>query len=269
MSARAFVLFLTAALALVIAVACGDDDGGIGDSTSTPAATAPGGTGDASPLATPTGLIAPPLEGPALQPAPATRTDFREEPGWELPQVGDLTAPVDVEDPVVNPPSDASCPAEWVEHSRLFQGFKICYPEDWTLTGNGYVNAANQDRWYSAGFFDFVSPTQEQQRAHVSVYVMSPFVRPVRYTIDCEEAFAITFAGEPAVVCPDFETSSPEARIVSYHVFQDELNYFVNVVGYFGYDADKGEYSDDIESTAFDLALTIAHTFQFQPLPGP
>ena len=252
----------------MIAVACGDDDGGIGDSTSTPATT-PVGTGDASPPATSASLIAPPLEGPAFQPAPAARTDFREEPGWELPEADDLPEPDDADDPVVNPPSDASCPAEWVEHNRLVEGFKLCYPEDWTLAGNGYVNAANQDRWYSAGFFDFVSPAQEQQRAHVSVYVMSPFVRPFRYTIDCEEAFGITFAGEPAVVCPDFATDSPAARIVSYHVFREDLNYFVNVVGYFGYDAATGEYSDDIESEAFDMALAIAHTFQFRPVISP
>ena len=263
MPARAFVLLLPAVLALMIAVACGDDD-----STSTPTTT-PDGSGDASPLATPASLIAPPLEGPARGPSPGERTDFRNEPDWKLPGPDDRPEPDDADDPVVNPPSNPSCPAEWIEHDRLVEGFKLCYPEDWTLSGNGYVNAPNEDRWYSAGFFDFVSPAQEQQRAHVSVYVMSPFVEPFRYTIDCVEAFGITFAGEPAVVCPDFATDSPAARIVSYHVFREGLNYFVNVVGYFGYDAASGEYSDDIESDAFDMALTIAHTFQFRPVISP
>lgn len=278
MPARAFVVLLPAVLALMIAVACGDDDLGDGDSTSTPVTTTPLGTGDASPpgpgdaspLGTPASLIAPPLEGPVRGRAPDERTDFREAPGWELPEADDLAKPDDDADLVLNPPSNPSCPEAWVEHNRVVEGFKLCYPEDWTLAGNGYVNSSNQDRWYSVGIFDFVGPTlEQQQRAHVSVYVISPFVLPFRYTIDCPEAFGITFAGEPAVVCPDFEADSPEARIVSYHVFREDLNYFVNIVGYFSYDAATGEYSDDIESDAFDQALTIAHTFQFQPVIGP
>jgi hypothetical protein len=68
------------------------------------------------------------------------------------------------------------------------------------------------------------------------------------------------------VVCPDFPAESPEARIISYHAFRENLDYFVQVVPYFEYDADSDSYTDELNQEAFDLALQIAHTFEFTPV---
>jgi hypothetical protein len=61
----------------------------------------------------------------------------------------------------------------------------------------------------------------------------------------------MTFAGEPAVICPAFPEESPREDFVSYHVRKGDVDYFINIVPY--------EIGD--EETR-DLAVQIAQTFQ-------
>jgi hypothetical protein len=252
-------LLLVVALTIVSVVACGgDDDDGSGSPT-------PDDTGP-TPVITPGDPVAPPLEGPGRGDPPTEMTDFRELPEWQLPRPDEVPPPPEEEadNRLLNPPAEASCPEEWEVLDRPTDGYKICYPGDWTLAGYGNVSQANEATWVSAGIFRFTDPSQENQLAHVSIYVIPQFARPFRYTIDCEQPYSITFAGQPAVVCPEFPGVSPEAPFTSYHVFRENLDYFVQVVPY--YLEEDGEVTDEIDEAAFQTAIDIAHTFQFTPV---
>lgn len=242
-----------AALALAVAVpflaaGCGDDDG---NARPTPSTDQPSGSTDSSPTPVPTldGLI-PPLEGPPRDPAPAERTDFRELPGWQLPQPEDLLPPpADAIGPEYSPPVEPECPDDWEKISRPPESFELCYPAPWVVGGHGYVSAGNEERWYSVGIVLFDGAAHA---AHVSVYAFPQFSRPVRYTIDCPQAYALTFAGHDAVLCPDYPPMPPEQRLISYGVLFEDIDYFVNVVSYEG-------APDETLATA----IAIAQTFRF------
>ena len=257
-----YALAPLAVLAVVTLAGCGDDDDAPADGSGTPSAS------ESAPASatTPPNPVVPPMEGPDRQGGVTEETDFRADPAWRAPAPDDVPAADDPADPVLNPPADPECPAEWTLIQRPVEGFQICHPADWTVAGHGYVSSANEAQWYSVGIFDFLDETQAQQRAHVSIYVIPQFAQPFRYTLDCEAPLSLTFGGEPAVVCPDFPAESPEARIISYHAFREDLDYFVQVVPYFEYDADSDSYTDELNQEAFDLALQIAHTFEFTPI---
>lgn len=246
-------------LVVLFALACADDDDG-GGASATPVGSLPTGA-TAAPVP-----VVPPMEGPGRGEAVAERTDFRADPAWRMPSPDSVPPADDPDDPVLNPPADPECPADWTLIQRPVEGFQICHPSDWTVAGHGYVSSPNEDQWYTMGIFDFVDESQSQRRAHVSIYVLPDFVKPFRYTLDCPEPRSVTLSGQPAVVCPDFPASPPEARIVSYHVFREDYDYFVQVVSYYHYDQSSGTYTDDVEEEAFDKALEIAHTFEFTPV---
>lgn len=253
-------IMATVFLALVFAVACGDDDLGSGGT---------GGSTDPDVSATPTRAprdpLSAPYEGPAIGPFPEEPIDYREDPEWRHPDPENqpTPAPDDKSDVVFGPPAEPSCPEDWERLERLPEDFSICYPDSWE-EDSSYVN--HEVRWYAIGLFNFPDGDREHQLAHVSVYVFPEFSRTVRYTLDCPETYSVTFAGEPSVVCPDFPPVEPEARIISYYVFRDDQHYFVNVAAYLEYDGENGEYSDSFDEEALDQAIEIAHTFQFDPL---
>lgn len=254
----------------LLLVAC---NGGGDGSPSAGSAPSPGSTPEATPRDTGTAvssggsLITPPLEGPPrVVPAQET-TNYWELSEFQLPEPQDLPEPPeDADGPEFSPPANAECPADWQELRRPGEGFSICYPEDWRMDGHGYVSAGVEERWYSAGLFLFDG---DAQKAHVSVYVVGPFARPFTYTRDCEQPYKVTFAGHPAVLCPDFPGVRPEARIIAYHVRWNDLDYYVNVVPYFEFDEEAGAYLDTVSEEAEAMAIEIAHTFRFIDLQTP
>lgn len=254
-------------LLLGIILACGDDDSSPSPGSSSSATPVDGSGIAESGSATPVqNVLTPPLEGPRREGTVTERTDFRKVAEWILPKPEDLSAPEDTDDPVLNPPAEPECPADWELLNRATEGFEICYPAEWVTDGQGYVSSANEERWFSVGIFDFPDGDRDHQRAHVSVYVIPQYTRPLRYTLDCEELFAVTLSGEPAVVCPDFPAEPPEARISSYQLSRDNLDYFVQIVDYFEYE--DGDYTDNIDEDAHDLAVQIAQTFKLTPVAG-
>jgi hypothetical protein len=264
--ARLFYLAPVMALILILLAACGGDDSDSG-SPSPSSSDDPGVSGSPTSAPSPGGdPIVPPLEGPASGPPITEETDWRLDPEWAPPDPADVPEADDPDNPVLNPPAVPVCPEEWVKLTRHGEGFEICYPLSWVIGSHGYVASANESRWYSVGIFDFSDAENQIQRAHVSVYMFPQFSRPVRYTIDCPEARGVEFSGEPAVVCPEFPGIEPEAEIISYHVFKDDRDYFVNVATYYEYDAESEEYTDDVAEAAREIGLQIAHSFKFIPL---
>jgi hypothetical protein len=206
------------------------------------------------------------MEGPQRAGFVGELEDFREDPAYKLPSPDEEPAPDDSSDPVLNPPAEPSCPGASQLLDRITEGFNICYPSDWEIPANGYVSSTKEPRWYYVGIFKFPDNSQEHQLAHVSVYVLPKFVRPLTFTRDCPQAYRVTLAGEPAVVCPEFPPVSPEARIISYHVFREDFDYFVNIATYYQYDDAKGEYTDKTDDAAFQAALQIVGSFHFTPV---
>jgi hypothetical protein len=192
----------------------------------------------------------PPLEGPPRGAAEDVE-DFRDLPEWQLPVPEDLSPPpTDATGAEFNPPAEpAACPDGWSVLARPDERFEVCHPPDWRIEGHGYVSSPGEDRWYSVGIVKWEGT---EQLAHVSVYMFPPGARPVRYTIECPQPYAVTFAGEPAVLCADFPGEGRELRAISYHVVRDEQDYFDNAVPY------EGSSQEDL-----DLALQIAGTFRF------
>ncbi len=265
---RTHCLLPALALLAVLIVTCGGDDDSNGDGggdvtpTASPAdSLRPSGSGNIDPFS-------PPLEGPGRGDSPRELTDFREEPGWQLPDPANVPEPAESEDPVLNPPDEPVCPEDWERLRRLIQGYQFCYPGDWVLGGNGYINAPNEKRWRSDGVFSLPGGEAEHQLAHVSVYVTPQFSRPFRYTIDCPQPYATTLAGEPAVVCPEFPPIYPEASIASYHVFREDFDYFVTIATYYEWNENDGEYTDEVNEEAAATAIEIAHSFEFIPIAG-
>lgn len=256
--ARLVVLVLVGAL---LAVACG------GESSSNPNAT---GTPRRQ-LAPPPPLVGTPLTTPfeeGERAAGATeRTNYREAPEYRLPEPGDLQEPPDsATGQEFQAPEQTPCPQDWQVLWRFTEGFRICYPEDWSKQDDGYVTGGVDDRWYSVGFALFEDGVLS---GHVSVYVMNGYVRPFTYTRDCEQAYRVEFAGETAVLCPDFPGQYPEARIIAYHVRKGDLDYYVNVVPRFQYDMDTKSYLDTTSEEAETVGIQIAQTFQFVKLITP
>jgi hypothetical protein len=246
------VLLLSTLVLAAVALACGGDD----DSDSVTVSPEPD---SGSPSPTPGLSVFPPLEGPDRGPAYTERTDFRTVPEWELPDPADLPpVPGDAEGAIYFPPQGPSCPAGWVPVTRPAEGFNICHPQDWQTIGNGYVSEGAEDRWYSHGMALLSGENRDTQVAHVSVYAIGRYSRPMVYTRDCPRPYAITLAGEDAVICPAFPADSPEQDFTSYHVRRGDLDYFIQVVRFDG--------SDD---EAYDLAVQIAQTFQLIELSTP
>jgi hypothetical protein len=262
---------LVTALVVFTLTACGG-----GSSSASPTSTPTTVNGSLLPTLEPTpgpirsgaaGLIVPPLEGPARGAAVAKREDFRTDPNWKLPTPSSLPAPADKQDPILNPPAP-SCPTGWRTLDRPTEGFHLCYPSDWNIDGQGYVASANEERWFSVGVFDFTDSTKVNQYAHVSVYVIPQYTRPFRYTIDCPQAYSVTFAYQPAVVCPSFPATSPEARIISYHVYLSNFDYFINIATYFERDS-SGNLTNNVSDAGLATAVQIVDSFQFEPVAGP
>lgn len=260
----------------MLLVACnggGDGSPSPGSAASPVPTTEPDSTPEATPGATGTAvqsdghLFTPPLEGPARGAAAQEETNYWELSEFQLPEPQDLPEPPeDADAPEFSPPAEAECPADWEELSRPGEKFSICYPEDWRIDGHGYVTAGVEERWYSVGMFLLDG---DVQKAHVSVYVISPYARPFTYTRDCEQSYRLTLAGEPAALCPDFPGEGPEARIIAYHVRRGERDYYVNVVPYFEFDEEEGTYLDTVSEEAEATAIEIAHTFRFIGLTTP
>ena len=212
--------------------------------------------------------ITPPMEGPSRGPAATERTNYREVAEFELPSPASLPEPPEgAMGPEFQPPEDPQCPTDWQTLMRPGEGFLVCYPEDWSIEGHGYVSSGVEDRWYAVGLFLFDNDGVEL--AHVSIYVLNPYARPFTYTRDCEQAYRVTFAGEPAALCPDTPGEFPEAKIVAYHIRRGDRDYYVNVVPKFQYDAESGNYLDSWDEEAEATAVQIAHTFQFMAAAGP
>jgi hypothetical protein len=265
------VLVLLAGAGGLLTAACGG--GGTQETTPVPETTQ---TPTAPATATPdSGLspsptvraIAPPLEGPSRGAAATERTNYRELPEFQLPVPEDLPAPPEgATGPEFQPPAEPQCPEDWQELVRPAEGFKICYPEGWSIEGHGYVSSGAEDRWYSLGLFLFEDAAE---LAHVSIYVVNPYAKPITYTRDCDQAYRVTFARETAVLCPDYAGEFPEAKIIAYHVRKGDLDYYVNVVPQFQYDAASQIYLDTWSQDAEQTGIRIAHTFQFMEIATP
>lgn len=245
-------------VALFVFAACkNDSEGGGSGRTSTPAG---------SPTPSPDPLV-PPLEGPPREPYIGERQDFRQNPDYQLPKpAGVPTPPPDLETSLI-PPSSPDCPEGWKELFRGPEGFKMCYPPDWTVLTDAYKNAPNEERWYAGGVFKFSGEEHDHQLAHVSIYVIPQYTRPFPYTRECPTPYSVKLDGQPAVLCPSFPASDPEARIVSYHVFRENFDYFFNVALYYQWDEKTGKFTDKTDSDAFETALKIIHSVVFGEVP--
>jgi hypothetical protein len=247
--------FLIALLAMLALTACGDD-------TPVDSPTSSFVTPAGSPAASPNPLV-PPLEGPRRTSYIGERQDFRLNPDYELPTPNEVPTPEDASDPVLNPPSVPDCPGDWKKLVRGPEGFQLCYPEDWLVLTDAYKNSPNEERWYTGGVFKFPGDPPEHQLAHVSVYAIPQYTRPFPYTKDCPTPYRVRLNNQPAVVCPSFPATSPEARLVSYHVFRENFDYFFNIALYYKWDESAGAYTGLTDSAAFDTALRIVHSVEF------
>lgn len=259
---RIAALFAVLSLASLL-IACGDDDGGKQDGTATPTPTVPG-----SPTASPDPLI-PPLEGPQRETYLGERRDFRQDPAYQLPQPNGVPTPSGPADPVFNLPAEAVCPDGW---QKLFRGperFQLCYPPDWYVLTDAYKNSPNEERWYTGGIFKFPGEPPEHQLAHVSMYAIPQFTRPLPYTRDCPTPYSVQLNSQPAVVCPSFPANHPEARIISYHVYLNNFDYFFNIALYYRWDESRARYTDQIDEDALATALQIIGSIEFLPETTP
>lgn len=245
------ILFAVFLLLAAVAAACGGDDDG-GDATLTPAPSRP--------------EFGPPLEGGRQDLGPSERTNFREHPDYQMPDPAVLPPPPDgAQGPEFSPPETADCPVDWLAYPREAEGFAFCYPPDWEINGDGYVTLPFQDRWFSAGAYRFVGGTAV---AHVSFYAYNNYSLPYDYTRACGQPYSVTFAGQPAVLCPDYPGVFPEERIISYHVRTEQFDYLVNAVPYYAYDPETGSYGATADAELEQTAIEIAQTFQLtEPVP--
>jgi hypothetical protein len=236
------------------------DDNETGGSGRTP-------TTAGSPTPSPNPLV-PPLEGPPREPYIGERQDFRQNPDYQLPRPGGVpTPPAELEDSLI-PPASPECPDEWEKLFRGPEGFQLCYPSDWSVLTDAYKNAPNEARWYAGGVFKFTGEGQDHQLAHVSIYVIPQYTRPFPYTKDCPTPYSVELDGQPGVLCPSFPASHPEARIISYHVFRENFDYFFNVALYYRWDQDKGKFTDKTDSEALETGLKIIHSVSFGDVPN-
>lgn len=208
----------------------------------------------------------PPLEGPERRAYIGKAEDFRQDPEYQLPTPDKVPAATG-DDPVFDMPSEPDCPDGWKLYQRIPEGFEMCYPPDWTLGTDAYKNAPNEARWYAGGIFDFSDAEHAHQLAHVSVYVIPQFTRPFPYTKDCPTPFSMKLNDQPAVVCPSFPAVSPEARIISYHVYRENRDYFFNIATYYKWDEGKDKLTSDTDEGALDTAIKIIRSTKFLPIP--
>ena len=220
--------------------------------------------------------LAPPLEGPQRR-LPTQRINYREHADFQFPNPADLPPPPDdAEGLEFSPPAASECPEGWERLVRPAQGFQICYPDDWTIDGHGYVTGGADDRWYSLGIFRFAAAADDDdaESAHVSVYEMGPYSQPFTYILTCEQAYQVTLAGKPASLCHDHPGEFPEAKIIAYHLREGDHDYFVQVVPHFARDEETGEYLATWSMEDEETAIRIAHSFQLiettaaQPTPS-
>lgn len=256
---------------VAIIVAC-DGDGSLQQGSPTPSDTL-------TPTATARPQLVPPFEGGGPQPyVDRQRQNYRENPDYDQPDPDSLPEPGAEQDgPEFKPPKEPTCPDGWEMLDRPWEFFKICFPPDWQIDGEGYVTAGMDDRWYSVGIFKFLPDWS--QSAHVSVYFLRPFSRPPQLFIkECDQAYKVTLDGNPAAVCPNAPGQFPEAKIVHYWVPVGDRWTLINVVPYFEKDPDTGAYTDRWSEEDYELAIEIAHTIdfyersplqEFSPLPAP
>jgi len=265
MNKAATLVALVTTVALLLA-GCTEEAGPTGTPAATPTAQA---TPQSSPLPSPPpgtvikpprAFVTPPMEGPPRGSAATVRTNYRELPEFRLPAPQDLPEAPSGGGPQFQPPAQPLCPPGWQELWRPAEGFKTCYPESWSIDGHGYVSAGRDDRWYSVGLFLY---QDDVEVAHVSYYVVNAYARPFMYARDCKQAYRVRFAGEPAILCPDFPGQFNEAKIIAYHVRKYDLDYYVIVVPKRQYNPATGGYLDTWSRDAEATAIQIAHTFQF------
>lgn len=251
-------IFVAPFLAILALTACGDDDAPAKTTTITLAG---------SPTASPDPLV-PPLEGPERVAYIGEKQDFRLNPDYELPTPNEVPSPDDASDPVLNPPSVPDCPADWKKLIRGLEGFQLCYPQDWSVLTDNYKNSPNEERWYTGGVFKFPGDPPEHQLAHVSIYAIPQYTRPFPYTKDCPKPFSVQLNNQPAVVCPSFPATFPEARIVSYQVSRENFDYFFNIALYYRWDENAGAYADQTDTAAFNTAVRIIQSVEFLSVPA-
>ncbi len=253
------------AAGLMLAAACGGDDNNTATPTGSGAVTHSPVLADIPPPDTGK-PVTPPLEGPPRQPATA-HANYRDLPEWALPAPQDLPQVLsDAQGAEYHPPAAPTCPDGWANLQRPIEGFGICYPSDWVIDGHGYVSASNEDRWYSVGFY---LRRDGVEVAHVSLYVLGPFSVPFTYIRDCKQDYQVTFAGQAAVLCPDYPGVPPEVRIISYQFRRGDLDYYVNVVPKLRFDTKSGRYVNEWDKDAEATAIQVAQTFQLTPLYSP
>lgn len=239
---------LAVAVAVICLAACGGDD----DSPTT--------SGSPTSIGSET-LILPPFEGPDRPAAEPPRRNYREDSEWELPSPASLPTPAPSLDDAALRLTAPRCSPEFETLSRPEEGFQICYPEEWTVAGQGYVNSANEDPWFAVGIFNFPEGETKDELAHVSIYVTPPFARPFRYTIDCPgPVYRVELAGQPAAACTSFTTTAAESRIVAYHIPTADFDYFI-VVTVYDRSADGSGTPSGASELPFAVALRIAGTF--------
>ncbi len=252
-----------AAAVSLIGLAC---DGGGGSSTvGSPEAT---GAGSPTVVVEPSPVFAP-MEGPERTFRATERTNYRELPEFHLPDPATLPLPsADEDGPEFRPPETPTCPEGGQMLYRPSEGFQVCYPSGWRIGGHAFVTAGADDRWYALSLSRLGEDGRE--RAHVSIYVTNPYSQPFLYVADCQQAYQVKLDGRPASLCPDYPGEFPEAKIIAYHVRQEERDYFINVVPTFEYDSDAGRYRDSWSKGDEAMGIQIAQSFQFmEPVDSP
>ena len=267
---RVAVLVIVAMAGGLLAAACaggGQETTLESGATDTPAASATA-TSDSGLATSPADRRSgPPLEGASRGAAASERTNYRELDEFRLPEPEELPPPPEgATGPEFQPPVEPQCPEGWQELSRPAEGFRVCHPEGWSIDGHGYVSAGAEDRWYSLGLFLLQDAAEV---AHVSIYVVNPYAKPITYTRDCDQAYRVTFAGDPAALCPNQTGEFPEAKIIAYHVRRGDLDYYINIVPQFQYDATSQTYLDNWSQDAEATGIRIAHTLQFMEIATP
>jgi hypothetical protein len=212
--------------------------------------------------------VFPPLDGPERTFRAEERTDYRELPEFQLPDPDRLPDPSDDEDGAeFRPPESSECPEDWEVLRRPLEGFQVCFPSEWEVDGHGYVSSGADDRWYALGLYRFGEDGHE--RAHVSIYMTTPYSQPVLYVSECDRAYKVRLDGLAAGLCPDHAGQFPEAKIIAYHVPRGDRDYFLNVVPMMEFDSEAGLYYLDSWSEK-DLAtgIDIVQSIQFTELPA-
>lgn len=262
------MLLLAPLLAIVlVAAACVGDDG--------EGSPGPPPTNGSSPTAEGTGVTlsdiltaTPGLEtGPFIPDfgmPPSTdepkRQNYRENPGFQLPDPADLPVPSsDLTAPEFHPPAAASCPDGWEIFDRPSEGWRICHPADWVVVGHGYVTVGVDDRFHNVSFYHFANTGFET--AIVNIRTMPVFSRPLTILKECEQAYQVAFSSQLAGLCPDHPGAQSDVRVIQYHIPDGEREILVSAVPRYDRNPVNGVYLDTWSEEDERMAIEIAHTF--------